>query len=675
MYCWFCIVIISSATTFLSIKAQNQCRNLFSTNSATAVDDLHGGKCVDSSISTRGRSLVGTGISNMRSRSLDSINDTKVIKTSRVIQSTKPQGPRLRVDERSKNSTRQRHASTADIEKEKQEKSKIEQELKRKKALLLYKKMKVASRHVVDPCKSVKILTIPRTPKLRLDAKHGKKKYSTTHVEIPPTKQLFTQTGTKENTIPMPFQLATEIRAKTRGDSIQSESAPTAGEQMHNFSFRSSHIPSISQQPTIPVAPTFRTDARLENHTRPKPPSREEIEEKQMQEFQHHQFKHKPVDHKIFESAGELGVPKVQPKTVTEPEPFNLRIDRRPKRQSQLLPDDAVVKAFIALPMPDFSSTSSLPPPPPVQRLTVPQSPKLANGKVRAASAPPARQMPHHSVAEQMRAKHLNEATTRIGAKSSPLRHTDPRSPNLATSERGRVYKAQFEEQIRKEEEERVKAREVQAQPVPIFTKPMVAKSTTLKPVTQFDEFKLRSQIRHEHYDSKFQEKLKTEEAEFQREFHALPLPKTTFAADFSVVLDGINKVSSIAPQAVSLETDVRATRRKLAEQEWAQKRKEEEETSRRREKEKEDQENLIIRQLRRKSHLEGGMTFKAAKIVTVDKFPSKLVEKPALTVPVSPQFSINKRLALRASMNANMNLKDGASSTTSVSDVCNAVL
>ena len=40
-------------------------------------------------------------------------------------------------------------------------------------------------------------------------------------------------------------------------------------------------------------------------------------------------FKAKPIDKRIFDSMGELGVPKVAAKPVTETVPFELRIDKR----------------------------------------------------------------------------------------------------------------------------------------------------------------------------------------------------------------------------------------------------------------------------------------------------------------------------------------------------------
>jgi hypothetical protein len=51
--------------------------------------------------------------------------------------------------------------------------------------------------------------------------------------------------------------------------------------------------------------------------------------EQEMQDIQSHPFRARKLDRRIFESAGELGVPKVAAKPVTEPVEFQLRADQR----------------------------------------------------------------------------------------------------------------------------------------------------------------------------------------------------------------------------------------------------------------------------------------------------------------------------------------------------------
>jgi hypothetical protein len=151
-----------------------------------------------------------------------------------------------------------------------------------------------------------------------------------------------------------------------------------------------------------------------------------------MEDFQKRPFKAKPVDRRIFESCGELGVPKVSVKPPTIPVEFNLKTEKRgffsprASRKSVLDSQENVEQdtsfQFKARPLPSFIKEAPIAlPEPPVKKNfqpTVPVSPKFHalhhheddyeetvnpdkyKELRRASSAPARRQKPHHSLAE-----------------------------------------------------------------------------------------------------------------------------------------------------------------------------------------------------------------------------------------------------------------------------------
>lgn len=96
----------------------------------------------------------------------------------------------------------------------------------------------------------------------------------------------------------------------------------------------------------------------------------EERLEEEMKQIKANPFKAKPVNKRIFESNGELGVPKVEAKKSTEPIAFNLRGDQRKKNngnKSSSFNDKPDMTNFKARPLPayflDPSKTPQLPVP------------------------------------------------------------------------------------------------------------------------------------------------------------------------------------------------------------------------------------------------------------------------------------------------------------------------
>lgn len=78
---------------------------------------------------------------------------------------------------------------------------------------------------------------------------------------------------------------------------------------------------------TEPKAPTFATDSRAAAHVVPK--SSEELEIEEMNAIKAQPFKAKPVDPRVMNSAGDLGVPRLPKKPLTQCASPKFRVDKR----------------------------------------------------------------------------------------------------------------------------------------------------------------------------------------------------------------------------------------------------------------------------------------------------------------------------------------------------------
>jgi hypothetical protein len=114
-------------------------------------------------------------------------------------------------------------------------------------------------------------------------------------------------------------------------------------------------------------SPKLRTQERGQHIVKAKIPTQEEREAAEMEEIQKHPFRARPLDRRIFESTGELGVPKVAARPVTEPVEFSLQVDKRstqPRVRAPLYPPAAVEaeeppSGFKAKPAPGQRKTSA----------------------------------------------------------------------------------------------------------------------------------------------------------------------------------------------------------------------------------------------------------------------------------------------------------------------------
>ncbi len=624
----------------------------------------------------------------LRSKSLDMRDELRASMTQSLRKSianepkihtkslTKPVSPKLRVDRRSRLKSRPLPPSSEELKMLLLEQTRQATKDRVQRAKKEFQRIKIKS---TQPMKSVvrstKQLTMPHTPKSNLVKRLGVKVCSiigSSKEQEDAASSLFAKRLEEAAVLArndmgvteiQPFHFECESRAVARGLPEDTPStAPTSGEAISKF-FMNPRSQDVSDKAcrglTEGRAPVLRTDQRSKAHSHTLPPSAQEKEALEMEEINNHPFKAKPVDKRVIESFGDVGVRKVMVKAVTQFDLFDLRSDQRSAARkasfSQLENDLAQSFQFKALPMPTFHSDGS-----PTRvcgvkpaKVTIPQSPKLSGGR-RASSAPAHKQLPHHSVIKQQKMAALEEYKKRLTrVVGGGVQITQPKEFHLQSSERGLMHKVQFEERIRREIEEEEAARDIKAAPMPSFANQFVVKPCE-KELTDFHEFKLRSEYRHSQAEQKFNDELRLEEERLKQEFRALPLPKSTFAPGF--VLE-IEEHSLVVPQEILLESEQRALRRKDFDEKAALTRKLHDQAREIEQKLVDDKENRDIQKLRRMTVEDGGFKFTAKPVVTEDLFPNKTPKSMPLTEPKSPFL----RTKLRA---RNSNIMDGADNT-----------
>lgn len=378
---------------------------------------------------------------------------------------TVPFSPKFRVDMRA-------HSRPVPLTTEEREAAKVAEEraqvlnrmLKNRVRMDKVKVLAANAKELMQQHHSKKELTVPTTPKFLLPKRKPKVVARAADVAPalkPPAPR---EDGPKKPTLFEPFQFATEARANSHAaGALKSSSAPIipAAEIAANFLRDARQYdaprPGVCKTITQPQAPSF---SRLQSN-RPKPASSQELEEAAMAEARKHAFKAKPVDRRVFESMGEMGVPKVVSKANTAFSEFHLRTEARGDKEERKQQQQH--EAFKARPMPSFGQ-----PPPPTPSTTfaptVAVSPRFL--KTRASSAPARRQKPHHTVVEQTK---LQEAAQSRISSSKPPALTEPTPFRLHSSARHAESVAQFQEIIQ-QVEARMSEATFHAKPLPKST-------------------------------------------------------------------------------------------------------------------------------------------------------------------------------------------------------------
>jgi hypothetical protein len=499
--------------------------------------------------------------------------------------------------------------------------------------------------------RSVKELTIPMTPCFPTDEGKRRRVFPDEHREEV-KKPAVAPKARSGPTVPSPFQFATSQRASIHGDGEKShEDVHTSGECIEQFmkNTRSTYVPKkAASGVTHPKAPTFRTEQRCSSAGRPKPLSRDELEEKEMRAAQAMSFKAKPVNKKIFDSMGVNGVPKVQVKECTTFSEFHLSSDDRAAYHKAHKPPDTSHSAdehtsFKALEMPDFSKAASRPHSPchASPKLTEAHSPKLHGGQ-RSSSAPARRQKMSHEEAEKKKLAEANAWRLKIKQK---MELTNPVDMKLKSSERGNASEQALRERIKRQMQEEKKATEVHATPFneKIFKKSFSV-STSQKELTEFSEFKLQTDERHQLATIKSMENMQ-DNLKNKAEFHARPVPASLHQPGFK---PSPSEKEPVTPLNIHLSSERRSLQRQSFDAAVSKAKEDEKDRKDKQMTLQHDKENFELSNLRRAPVSKGGMCFKASKVLSKDPFPVKHVHSTPLTEPRSP----NLRTALRTRVN-----------------------
>ena len=357
--------------------------------------------------------------------------------------------------------------------------------------------------------------------------------------------------STAELTMPEEFELMT-ARSDPGTPKRNKPAAPTLGEQVHNFSktprrFRSrapNAAPSPMPKATDPRSFTRSQSFDLLSSTRARPTSVKSTAEREAEEMAAMpKFKAQPLNKKVLESAGDLGVPRVQRPAPTQFAEFALSTTNSTKTSSAPNSKTSLTSSasepqvgFKARPFKKHlmegraHGLAQVTP----RKATTPRSPHLhTEMRARPYVAPEeetfaafkALPMPTYS---PQRSPRPNQQ-----AAAEPRPITSPRPFALASEDRHAAALEERERRLKAAEEKEAAARVVHARPMPIGEAwaPVVG----AKPATTPRPFELHSEMRGEIKETARQAALEQQakEEKAQREFHARSadvLKKSSFA-------------------------------------------------------------------------------------------------------------------------------------------------
>lgn len=596
--------------------------------------------------------------------------------------------PKLRVEEKLRNAVRSHDQilSSEELLFEKIEREKQEEKGKIIRAKKLYAKLKCNGFHTTSVAKPaiIRKVTVPKAPVSLLEKRKGKKPIPTScKVQLLSPKKKKVDKKAGELTIPEPFHFATDQRLQSHSSATETGTPGfTSAEMAQKFmqDTRSHYVPTnAATRMTIPISPKFQTDKRAKVMSKERPLSQDEQDEALMKEIAKHPFKALPLDKKIFESCGELGVPKVAVREPTIPIDVKLHIDERASSPSRIrgganetsmnISDSFVFKAR---PMPDYNANTSKAVESKHQyKPTIPIAPKFHAIHTKEENLSTINDStvscintsgltiaminkikPHHKIQEQLKKQQEEQLK-----KPLKMTITEPKEFSLQTNIRGDYYKQQFQQLIAEEVEQEKMMREVKAMPKPNLEENAFVPKLSNKPLTEPQPFELLSNYKHDEYTQQFElhKKVFEEEEQTKCNFKAKPLPKTTFEpsilpngiANHNIDVNDENSPTAhncTKPLNVALESDKRALKRQEFNKQIQLKIQQQEEVQHHDEEERDRKEKLRLQELRRKSIYDGGLQFKARPIQMDDLYPNKHVKPAPVTVPKAPEFHYQGR-------------------------------
>ena len=395
--------------------------------------------------------------------------------------------------------------------------------------------------------------------------------------------------------------------------------------------------------------------------------STDELEAELMDRFKKNPFKAKAVSAAVMQSSGDLGVPKVETKKLTECKPFHLAVDDRGGCVKEA-PTTTTAKTVSNLPMPNQAammntslnaslnaSNANVSATPTRAELTTPFSPQFSTTKRlgKKAVAPP------ESATKGPNSNASDGAPFGSSVKKAKMfRDENDRTLitpfKLSTDVRGSATKARLEEKSRQEEDEARKlATSFRANPVPNYSSLGAAASATkgrqghvAKALTEPLSFNFATDSRGEFAKEQLLTRVQAEEdaakAISMSAVKARPVPKTLYQKDFEVKKEERQPLKAFSP---ALQTKKQATLREKFEQTAKQRREQEEKKKAGIKATKEQEEDMKFKEMRTKFVSEGGLIPEAKPINTEDKFVCRNAGYvKEITTPISPQLRTSLR-------------------------------
>lgn len=391
--------------------------------------------------------------------------------------------------------------------------------------------------------------------------------------------------------------------------------------------------------PTKPQPFRFETESRSMFRAKPQVLTREQQEELELQNIQ--PFKAKPIQWQDFQMQTSTKNSTYKPPTVTQPQPFSFQTEERVTfRKPPSSSSTSSHNEFKALPLDHSMFQPKQDKPTQKMELTEPHSPAFYTKhrrNIKRILKPRKPEIPTQFVAMPMPDF---QHTFKPPTKPSFNFITEPIPFQLQTEQRGSAHKDKFRHALSQKEKEEESAREFKARNMPVFEKPVApVKNVEL---TEPEPFSLSTQARGDLHLQQLKTKIDEEEKQNKqkREFKARPMiveePKPLFTEKNRKPFTNISNIT--------LNSEVRAQKRKLWDMQLAEKEKELEEYIKMKEFEMKKKEEEEIKAYRASLvHKPEPVTWNTEKIT----FPA-FVTKP-LTEPISPAFKTkNRALRLR---------------------------
>lgn len=458
-------------------------------------------------------------------------------------------------------------------------------------------------------------------------------------------------------TSPKPFRFRCEERLEARKQQEQQQQGGSSGGEQVPFvemarlvqmyqtktpkRFRTKVAPveHRHEEPlrlTEPVEFHFHSSERVGRPTDYE--GREKEVEKEMQAMP--KFKALPVNQKILHSAGDLGVPRVPKRPLTEPVSPKFHTDERSakirEREARDLPQEEHF-VFKARPLAEhvLPATASSSAPVEKKPLTVPESPLLmTKARFDLKPKPEAADNQETDASHEFHARPLPvfEHVFQPAKSTKPL--TVPQAPHLVSDDRGEKYRKDFEEAVKEMQDEEQRQREFHARPIMTHAGAFPAEEVKIQ-LTEPQPFHLASEDRHLQFQQMFQQKKEQEKEveEEQRLFHARSLPKT----HEKPFIPKLEPTPLVEVKEFDLNTARRAEERRAFDDHVKAMETQAEAARKKREEEEKQAEEAEVAKLRKEAE------FKAQPIRKYRGVEVKQSDKQ-LTVPVTPQMIRRQR-------------------------------